>query len=397
MLTQHVFRALWLLATLAFTQGVRAEEAKADPLAALTSPEQLEGLLASTKSPVLKKALTDHKAEILAALKLKENRDRIVSLLESAKASYTKVNSTPEALQKAIGGPSVLFDSLKTINLGDSSLTVKEKRKTDPFDAAFYESISKLPGLEELYIIHTTAQNDWLVPVGKMPSLKVLRIINQAKLNDAGLAHLAGLKQLETFSYIGTSMTGAPFTEFKGWTSLKSSSYRGSKMSDAGLIALVAAFPNLQSLVLAHGNYNDEALAHVAKLTKLTGLELGSHRATPAGLKPLTALKLEYLQLGDGLDATDGIAIIKDMKTLKKLVLTNCAKMPDEDLKTVAAMKHVENLELSSLEIPESRLPLLKEFSYLKTLRLPKGKMPYSDELKAQIKAALPGVMIKFE
>lgn len=376
-----------------FASNLHAE----DPLAALAAPEQFDALVSKTTDAALKKALADHKADILAALKLKSDRDRVASLLTSANAAFTTGNSTPEALQKALGGPSALFDSLKTINLADTALTIKEKRKVDPFDAAFYETLGRLQGVEELVIINTTAQNEWLAPLAKLKSLKVLRIINQGKLNDTGLAHLAPLSQLESFGYIGTQMTGAPFKDFKGWTNLKSTSYRGSKLSDEGLIAICAAFPNLQSLVLAHGNYNDDALAHVAKLTKLTGLELGSHRATPQGLKPLTGLKLEYLQLGEGFEGTPSLLIVKEMPTIKKLVLTNCAKATDEDLKLVAGMKNVEALEMNNLELPQERLALLKDLTHLKSLRLPKGKNPYSDDLKSAIKATLPGVALKFE
>jgi hypothetical protein len=193
-------------------------------------------------------------------------------------------------------------------------------------------------------------------------------------------------------------MTGAPLEDFKGWTNLKSLSHRGSKLSDTGLKALVAAFPNLESLVLAHGDYGNDALAEVATLTKLKGLELGSHKSTPEGLAPLTALKLEYLQLGEGFEGTAALTIVKEMPTLTKLVLTNCAKMTDEDLRTVVGMKNVHHLELSNLGMTPARVAVLKDASHLKNLRvtLP-AKAPWSEEDKAALKAALPMVALRFE
>jgi hypothetical protein len=369
----------------------------ADPLAAIKTKADLEALIAATSDAAKKKTLETHTADILAAVARKPHVEFVSATVEKAKGTFEKLNTTPEALAKVMDGPSALFDSLKLVSLASTDLGVKSKLPVDPYDQEFYVRVSQINDLEDLIIMHTTAQDAWLEPLGKMTSLKSLRIINQAKLTDAGLAHLAGLKQLEYFSYIGTNMTGAPFKDFKGWTNLKRSSYRGSKMSDAGLTALCEAFPNLEVLVLAHGQFTDDAVAHVAKLKKLTGLEIGSPKATPQSLKSIVALPLEYLQLGDGLDASAGIALIKDIKTLKRLTLTNCAKTTDDDLKTVAAMKHLENLEMGNLDIQEERLPLLKEFAFLKALRVTRPAKPYAPDVQAKIKAVLPDVAVKFE
>ena len=370
----------------------------ADPLAAITSRAELDQLIETSTDAALKKALSDHAAQIEAALKRKPDRDRVMALLDSAKASHAKGNDTPAALAKALGGPSPLFDFLRGINLAGAALTVKERRQVDPFDAAFYESVATLPGLEELTIVNTTAENAWLAPLAKLKSLKTLRIINQAKLDDTGLALLAPLHQLESFGYIGTRMTGAPLKDFKGWTSLKSLSHRGSKLSDAGLKALVAAFPNLESLSLAHGDYGNDALAEVATLTKLKGLELGSHKSTPEGLAPLTGLKLEYLQLAEGFEGAAALKIVEHMPTIRKLVLTNCVNMTDDDLRTVVGMKNVRDLELSNLAMPAERVAVLKDASHLESLRIRlAAKAPGSEEDRSALKAALPLVTIKIE
>jgi len=108
-------------------------------------------------------------------------------------------------------------------------------------------------------------------------------------------------------------------------------------------------------------------------------------------------LPLEYLQLGDGLDASAGIAIIANIKTLKRLTLTNCAATTDDDLKRVAGMNHLEHLELGNIPVPEGRLPVLKGFAFLKSMRILKAKGPFTAEEQAMIKAVLPGMAIKFE
>ena len=370
---------------------------KADPLAAVKSKVELEALIAATSDASQSKALKAHSAEILAAVTRRPHVQFVADTVEKSKGTCEKSNSTPDPLRQAFGGPSALFDSLKSVNLGSTELGIKAKRDVDPFDQDFYVRLSQIDNLEELVILHTTAQNAWLAPLAKLSALKTLRIINQSKLNDEGLAHLAGLKQLESFGYIGTAMTGEPFKDFQGWNNLKRASFRGSRMSDGGLAALCERFPNLESLVLAHGHFSDEAVAGVARLKKLTGLEIGSPKATPKCLQHLLGLPLEYLQLGDGLDASVGIAIIKDIKTLKRLTLTNCSATTDDDLKRVAGMKHLEHLELGNITIPEGRLAMLKEFAFLKSMRILKAKMPFNAEEQAMIKAVLPAVAIKFE
>lgn len=360
----------------------------------LRSPADLAALLAATTEPVAKAALQSHSAVILAAAARKPHVDHVIATLDRAPGSYTKTNTTPAALKEAFGGELPLFDTLKMVNLGNSTLSVKAKRETDPFNQAFYVHLSQIRDLESLTILNTTAQNDWLIPLTNLHSLIRLDIVNQAKLNDTGLAHLASLKQLERFAFIGTSMTGKPFKDFAGWTRLKSSSFRGSKIDDEGLQYLCERFPNYETLSLAHAHFTDPAAVHLAKLKHLKGLELGSNRATSQSLRHLVSLPLEYFQLGEGVDSPGAITIIREIKTLKRLTLTNCKTLTDPDLAAVASMTHLEHLELGSLPLPAERLPVLKQFAFLKSMRL---VPPYPPELQTAIKQLLPKVALRFD
>lgn len=358
---------------------------------------QLESLLGLCRCNAGRQIVKKYAATITAAEKRQPHVKYVIGVLDTARGTYEKVNGTPEELAKAIGGPHPLFDGLTMVSLADAGLGVKAKRETDPFDQAFYEHLARVDGLESLLIMHTTCQNAWLAPLATMKSLKQLRIINQAKLDDEGLALLAPLKQLEVFSFIGTAMTGGPFKDFGVWPNCKQSSYRGSRMSDEGLTALCATFPNLQTISLAHGHFTDAAVAQVAKLKNLKGLEIGSRFATPASLQHLVGLKLEYLQLGDGLDASTGIAVLPQITTLKRLTLTQCQATTDDDLRLVAGMNHLEHLELSGLPLPVERVGVLKSFAFLKSMRIFNAGAPYDEPTRAALQAALPGVTITFQ
>ena len=79
----------------------------------------------------------------------------------------------------------------------------------------------------------------------------------------------------------------------------------------------------------------------------------GAAKATPASLKHIQAMPLEYLQLGEGFDKSESLPMIAGIKALKRLTLTNCRATTDDDLKQLAAMKHLESLELGSPLLPK--------------------------------------------
>jgi hypothetical protein len=211
------------------------------------------------------------------------------------------------------------------------------------------------------------------------------------------LAHLAGLKQLERFSFVGTLMTGKPFKDFEGWTKLKSASFRGSKIDDEGIKQLCDHFPALESISLAHAQFTDAGAVNLAKLKNLKGLELGLHDATPDCLRNILNLPLEYLQLGEGVGTPAGIAIIKDMKTLKRITITNASKMTDDEVMLIVGMKQLEHVELGSLDITDQRLPLLKQFGFLQSMRIVRYGNPYTPEMRAKVQEVLPKVKLQFD
>ena len=112
--------------------------------------------------------------------------------------------------------------------------------------------------------------------------------------------------------------------------------------------------PSLESISLAHAKFTDAGAVHLAKLTRLKGLEIGTSNATPQALVHLSTLPLEYLQLGEG-------------------------------------------FELGKVPLPVDRLAVLADFAHLKSLRLIPVKEPFTSETQARIRALLPKVELKFQ
>ena len=371
--------------------------ADADLLSAVKTQADLDALIASTPDAALKQALGTHAAAILSASAQKPHVEAVIRTLESAPGKFEKINTAPDELKKAAGGSVALFDTLKLVDLSVTNMGPHDKRKVDPFDAAFFEHLGHIAALESLNIISTQANDDWIAPLAQLTNLKSLSFVNNGKLTDEGLEHLAGLKQLESFSFVGTGMKGHAFAKFEGWTKLTRCSFRGSSIDDEGLRLFCEHVPNLESVSLAHAKFTDAGAVNLAKLTKLKSLEIGTHNATPQCLQNLEKLPLENLQLGEGFETIEAIAAIKDIKSLRRLTLTEGKALTDQAVKLVSGMTQLVHLEFSNLELPDERLALLQNFSFLKSFRLVHYGHPYTQETRDKIKALLPLVALKFD
>lgn len=286
---------------------------------------------------------------------------------------------------------------IKLIDLNVPGAGPHDHRKDDPYDAAFFEHVGHLTSLESLNIIATKFNDDWMPSLAKLTNLKALRFTNNGKLSDAGMAKLAGLKNLENFSFVGTQMTGKAYAQFEGFTKLTRVSHRGSSIDDEGLRQLCDHLPNLESLSLAHARFTDAGAPHLAKLTQLKGLEVGTSKATPQALKAIAKLPLEYLQLGEGFESGACFPLIKDFATLRRLTLTNPQALTDADLLALAGLTQLTHLEIGRMPLPDERIAVLKPFAFLKTMRLVPAKAPFTPEQQAKIQALLPQTKISFK
>lgn len=318
----------------------------------------------------------------LPVLAVDPHVEAVIRIVEGAKG---KVEKTADG------------QSLTLVDLAVPGAGPHDHRQEDPYDAAFFEHLGHITTLESLNVISTKADDQRIKPLAKLTNLKTLRFTNNGKLTDAGMELFAGLTNLETFSFVGTQITGRAYANCTGWSKVTKVSHRGSRIDDEGLKELCEHLPNLESISLAHAHFTDAGAPHLAKLTKLKGLEIGAATATPASLKHIQALPLEYLQLGEGFDKSESLPLIRGIKTLKRLTLTNCKATTDDDLRALAAMKQLETLELGSLPLTDARIAQLEGFGFLKELKIIDRKTGYPEELQAKIKALLPRVAVHFQ
>jgi len=394
----------------------------------LNSRADLDAVIAATTDPALKQAFTTHAAEIILAVEQHRHVEAVIRTIESAPGTFTKINTTPEPLKTAAGGDLEIFDTLTQVSTNILAGKAHDHRneKDDPYNAAFIEHLGHIPSLESLKLEASGIQDEWVAPLLKLKKLKSLSVSGFGKLGDASLSqfrqltecpdltnlelayfgkatdagweHLAGLRNLESFTPRGAGYPGHFFAKFEGWTKLKRINFHSNGLDDEGLGYVCEKFPNLEFIKLWHSkNLTDSAAEHFKKLKHLTGIEISCAKATAGLVKHLRDLPMEYMALEYGVStpATDAIAIAKATPTLRKLSL-DAKAFTDTDLTAAAGVTQIRELSLSGLELPDARLPQLQAFAHLNVFTLVRYGKGYPDETQAKVKALLPKVEVKF-
>lgn len=410
-------------------------EAAPPDLSKVGSQADLEAVIAATEHAALKQALRDHTPAILRAAEQHPHVLAVIRAIESAPGTFTKVNLTPETLKRAAGGELAIFDTLTLVStsIANGKAHAYRDSKDDPYDAAFFEHLGHIPALESLKIVATKIEDGWLPPLLQLknlkslsmegtarglkgnpalgdPSLARLRALEQfpgltslelayfGQATDAGLEQLAGLKNLESFTFRGSPIKGHGFAKFEGWTKLKRINFHSNSLDDEGFGHVCDRFPNLEFIKLWHSKLLTDASAeHLRKLQRLTGIEISCSKATAGLARALRELPMEYIALEYGVNSpsADAIDTIKAIPTLRRLKLA-ANTLTDADLSAVASAAQVQELSLSDLDLPDARVPLLRAFARLKSLTLVRYGKGYPEETQTKIKTLLPKVAVTF-
>ena len=423
-----MIRAAFLIPLL--LASLTALHAAAPDLSKVTSRADLDSVIAATTDAALKQALNDHAGEILAAAEQHPHVEAVIRTIESAPGSFTKTNTTPEALKKAAGGDLPFFDTLTQVSTNILGGKAHDHRKEteDPYNAAFIEHLGQIASLESVKLEASGIQDSWVAPLLKLKKLKSLSVSGFGRLGDASLAQLqqltecpdltnlelayfgkatdagweklAGLKNLESFTPRGAGYPGHFFAKFKGWTKLKIINFHSNGLDDEGFGYVCENFPNLEFIKLWHSKQLTDASAdHLKKLKQLKGMEISCSKATSGLLKHLGELPIEYaaLEYGVNTPATDAISAIKTTSTLRRLKLAG-VPLTDADLIALAGATQLIELTIGLDDLPDERLPQLQPFAFLKSLTLaPTKKKPFSLETQAKVKALLPKTKVEFQ
>jgi Leucine Rich repeats (2 copies) len=176
------------------------------------------------------------------------------------------------------------------------------------------KKISKLPGLKQLLLKETQTTDDGLMYIGKMTELEDLWIWDAKSVTDAGVAHLAHLKNLKTVHMNNSNLT-----------------------NDS--LVFLSRLPRIEELSLEQNHFSDEGLA------RLHGKD---------GLKRL------YIGLGDGQITNTGLAHLRDFRKLEILDLQN-SKVTDQGLEQLTGLPNLKELWLSGTRISATEVQRLQD------------------------------------
>ena len=256
--------------------------------------------------------------------------------------------------------------ALDTLALTNSALT----------DAGVERIVQAFPNLVELDLSSNTnmtgAAMKQIAGLAKLERLTLL----QNRFNDLNTRRLSKMPQLRSLDLRGNMEAGDMTLEVVGkLPNLTALKHRSTAVTDAGVEGL-AKSATLESLLMQDFVITNESGPHLAKLSKLSSLEVFRCQGIGTdGVLALAGLPLTRLTLRDLPDVGDpAIAVVAKLPRLKRLYLHELASVGDEGLRQLAAAKDLEVLDIWSLpKMTDASmaviagLPNLKELSIRET------------------------------
>lgn len=200
---------------------------------------------------------------------------------------------------------------------GVKSLLLKGAQATDQGLA----HLRNLTSLEDLYVWDSILVSDAGVENLKgLVNLRNLHLDN-SKITDDGFLKLARLKKLEHLVLEKHAFSDRGMASVKGmtkltWLCIGGSNRIASAITDDGL-ALIAGHTGLENLDISYSKVTDRGLKHLARLKKLTILDLEGCQITDDGLAELSGLSdLKWLLLPETRVTGEGLEHLKDLKKL---------------------------------------------------------------------------------
>jgi len=256
--------------------------------------------------------------------------------------------------------------NLDTLALTNSAIT----------DAGVEKIVQSFPNLVELDLSSNTnmtgAAMKLIASLGKLERLTLL----QNRFNDLNTRRLSKMPELRAIDLRGNMEAGDMTLEVVGrLPNLTALKHRSTAVTDAGLASL-AESKTLESLLMQDFVITNESGPHLAKLSKLSSLEVFRCQGIGTdGVLALAGLPLARLTLRDLPDVGDpALAVVAKLPRLKRLYLHELASLGDDGLRQLAVAKDLEVLDIWSLPKMTdasiaviAALPNLKELSIRET------------------------------
>ena len=182
------------------------------------------------------------------------------------------------------------------------------------------EQLATQTGLRQLLMRSTQATDEGLKHVGRMAALEKLYIWDATSITDAGVAHLAGLKNLAIIHIDSSGVTDESLLLLSGLPRIEILALQSSKFSDQGFLRMKGQ-NTLKALWTGQGNcqVTDAGLAHLREFKKLELIDLQMSKVTARGLeqlKGMSSLK-QVLLSGTGITESELAAFRQAVPSVK--------------------------------------------------------------------------------
>jgi Leucine-rich repeat (LRR) protein len=252
---------------------------------------------------------------------------------------------------------------------------------------------------------HKDLADSGLAELSRLPALEELSIADCVKITDQGIAHLAGMRSLKRLNLSRLTISNESIRHLRDLTALESLEVAATnrvdgklRMNDAG-VAHLAGITRLISLNLFRSNVGGEGMARLAEFSALESLNLAetnvrlTKEAPWSTFRNLRSLNLSGCAITDGAlarladmglletldlshtDVTDaGLVHLERLSALRRLSLADTS-VSGPGLQSLQRLPQLEILDLRGTKITDDHLADIATLGELRTLRLDRARI----------------------
>ena len=238
--------------------------------------------------------------------------------------------------------------AVETIVTSFPKLTVLDLSSNANMSSQVLKMISELKGLQQLILIQNRFNELSTRRLSKLQDLRVLDLRGNMEAGDMTLEVVAALPKLKALKH------------------------RSTAISDNGM-SYLANNSTLENLLIQDFNITNQTGEHLAKLQKLTQLEIFRCQGFGSeGVLALKGLNLERLTLRDLPIVDDqALEVLKELPKLRRFYLHEISGISDSGLKNLGSLQALELLDIWSIpQMSDATLDVIATLPNLKELTI---------------------------
>jgi Leucine-rich repeat (LRR) protein len=224
-----------------------------------------------------------------------------------------------------------------------------------------------LAGIDDIGVLELSGAwviDDDLMAISKMSGIKEI-YLNHTSIGNVGLTYLSSLKSIDILTLNNSLISESGLAVLQAFSKLRELSIYGCKLSDSGL-AYIGNITSLQSVLLSSADIRDLEISKLARLPNLRELHIReSPMLTGNGMEAF--LQLEVLQLSGTSLNDESMVRLRQLHKLRYLDLSGSA-IKGPGLRNLAELPNLSTLILHHCPLTDEALVQLAACKSLRTL-----------------------------